>query len=62
MTKIRKAQKDGDGRNQKRTRNCIEKGITMKIKKINKEREKETQKAFNKERDNVYAINLVNIK
>ena len=34
----------------------------MKIEKINKEREKETHKAFNKERDNVYAINLVNIK
>ena len=34
----------------------------MKIEKINKEREKEIQKAFNKERDNVYAINLVNIK
>ena len=34
----------------------------MKIEKINKEREKETQKAFNKERDYVYAINLVNIK
>ena len=34
----------------------------MKIEKINKEREKETQKAFNKEIDNVYAINLVNIK
>ena len=33
----------------------------MKIEKINKEREKETQQAFNKERDNVYAINLVNI-
>ena len=33
----------------------------MKIEKINKEREKETQKAFNKERDSVYAINLVNI-
>ena len=34
----------------------------MKIEKINKEREKETQKAFNKERDNMYAINLLNIK
>ena len=34
----------------------------MKIEKINKEREKETQQAFNKERDNVYVINLVNIK
>ena len=34
----------------------------MKIEKINKEREKKTQKAFNKERDNMYAINLVNIK
>ena len=34
----------------------------MKIEKINKEREKETKKAFNKKRDNVYAINLVNIK
>ena len=33
----------------------------MKIEKINNEWEKETQKEFNKERDNVYAINLVNI-
>ena len=44
------------------TRNCIEKGINMKIEKINKERETATKTAFNKERDNVYAINLVNIK
>ena len=28
----------------------MEKGITMRIEKISKEREKETQKAFNKER------------
>ena len=43
------------------TRNCIEKGITMKIEKLNKEREKETQEAFNKERNNANAINLVNM-
>ena len=43
------------------TRNCIEKGITMKTKKLNKEREKETQEAFNKERNNANAINLVNM-
>ena len=34
----------------------------MKIEKLNKEREKETQEAFNKERNNANAINLVNIK
>ena len=33
----------------------------MKIEKLNKEREKETQEAFNKERNNANAINLVNI-
>ena len=33
----------------------------MKTKKLNKEREKETQEAFNKERNNANAINLVNI-
>ena len=33
----------------------------MKTKNLNKEREKETQEAFNKERNNANAINLVNI-
>ena len=33
----------------------------MKIEKLNKEREKETQEAFNKERNNANAINSVNI-
>ena len=34
----------------------------MKIEKINKERKKGTQKAFNKERDNVYAIGNLRLK